>query len=281
MIRHVEQNVGARLAASMTWTFANCAPAEGYALARRLGFSGIEHSFPYATPEADIARLLRDNELALTFVYTPCRVDKTEKGFACHPGREDEFKRSVEQAIRYAEAGGAQFIGVLAGSIPTAAERAECLDVLLSNLDFAADAARALGIHVLVEPLSSRSAPDFVIRTLDQGAEVLRALNRAEARLCFDTAHVGLEAGSLVEQLDKHWDQIGYIQIANTPTRSGIGEGELDLLWFVRAVLDRGWRSWLSCEYAQKSGHEGMLEWAEPFRQAGKIEPHPFKPSAM
>jgi 2-dehydrotetronate isomerase len=238
-----------RLVASMSWMFPGIAARDSYPAAAQFGFDAIEHSFPYDVPARDVAGLLKENGLEMALMYSPCRYNEGEKGFACVPGRSSEFAASMATAVEYAEAVGCRLLGVLCGEIPADADPRVYIDVLTANLRVAADIARTAGIGIVVEPICSRRIPRFALHTLAEASAVLEQVARDNISLCYDTFHVAMEQGSIVEQFDRYKAQIGYLQIANSPSRNGPNEGELDLLFFVDHILKAGWKSWISCEY--------------------------------
>jgi hydroxypyruvate isomerase len=261
---HVEKS---RLVASMSWMFRGQSAADGYAAAAGLGFDAVEHSFPYEVDAAKIAALLSQNQLEMALMYSPCRYREGEKGYACVPGREQEFERGIITALEYAATVKCRLLGVLAGEIPPGHSPEPYIDTLVRNLQRAADAAADRGVEIILEPICSARIPTFALHTLAQGAGVLDRVDRKNISLCFDTFHVAMEGGSVTESFDRHQSRIGYFQIANTPGRNGPGEGDLDLSFIVRHVLSRGWRSWISCEYSFASQQESLprVDWAGGF----------------
>jgi hydroxypyruvate isomerase len=249
--------------------------ADGYAEAASLGFDAIEHSFPYEVEADMVAELLSRNRLDMALMYAPCRYREGEKGYACVPGREAEFELGIETALDYAEKVKCRMLGVLAGEIPVGNPREPHLDVLIGNLQRAADAAASRDVAIVLEPICSKRIPNFALHTLGQGAEILNRVERKNVTLCFDTFHVAMETGSITETFDAHHSQIGYFQIANTPGRHGPGEGDLDLPFIVDHALRRGWSSWISCEYsfASKDARTSSLAWADAFIKQGRITP--------
>jgi len=56
--------------------------------------------FPYACDRDDLVRLLRENHLVQVLHNLPAGDwEGGERGIACLPGREAEFREGVEQAI--------------------------------------------------------------------------------------------------------------------------------------------------------------------------------------
>lgn len=247
--------------------------AESYHTARAMGFTAVEHNFPYDNPADVTQRLLEAHGLEMSLLYAPCQFEAGERGFACTPGREDEFEAGVETAVAYAQRVGCPLLGILAGEIRDQADRSRHIDVLTRNLARAAKIVRSAGMEITLEPITSARMPDFALHTLDQAASVIDAIGDDAIKLCFDTFHVALEKGGLINMFDAHASRINYIQIGNPPDRRGPGCGELDLNYFLDYVLGRCTATWISCEYIcePRRSPADELKWAAPLLASGRL----------
>ena len=90
-----------RFAATLTLLFNEVPFDERFAAARQAGFNGVEYLFPYAWPETELARRLQEHNLIqVLFNLPPGDWDAGERGIACLPGSEAEFRAGVDDAIR-------------------------------------------------------------------------------------------------------------------------------------------------------------------------------------
>src|SRR5205823_5392641 len=107
-----------RLAANITWLYNEHPFLERFAAAARDGFKALEITFPYEHPAAELKSRLEANGLTQAlFNAPPGDWAKGERGLASRPGREDEFKRSIEKALDYARVLGNTRVHVMAGLI--------------------------------------------------------------------------------------------------------------------------------------------------------------------
>ena len=82
-----------RVAANLTMMFPEFDLKNRFAKARALGFKAVELLQPYSESIADIKKWLNENQLEIILINTPMgRVKKGERGLACLPGRETDFK---------------------------------------------------------------------------------------------------------------------------------------------------------------------------------------------
>src|SRR3954452_20940660 len=92
-----------RFAANLTMMFTEVPFLERFAAARRAGFEAVEVQRPYAWPIDEVAAALSEAQLECVLMNVPSGDwDGGERGLACLPGREAEFRDGVELAVAYA-----------------------------------------------------------------------------------------------------------------------------------------------------------------------------------
>jgi 2-dehydrotetronate isomerase len=250
---------------NLRWLFTELPMAQRYEAAAKAGFKGVEVAFPYDTPAPQLAALLRDNGLDLVQILSPFDWDGGERGMAAIPGREEAFRASIETAIGYAVQVGRPLIHVMPGNLEPDADRARCRDLLLENIAWAADQARAEDITLILEPCCTARFPKFFYHRLDEGAAVIDAIGRKNVKLCFDTYHVQLEEGGITERLRRYWPHIGHIQVGNAPDRFEPGSGEIHFPFLFAEIERLGWKGFIGCEYTPSGPTLDTLGWGAPY----------------
>ena len=92
---------------------------ERFAAAAASGFKGVEYLFPYEFPAAELRKRLDGEGLTQAlFNMPPGDWSKGERGLASLPGRQQEFRDGVKQALDYAEALGCKLVHAMAGLVP-------------------------------------------------------------------------------------------------------------------------------------------------------------------
>jgi len=105
-----------RFAANLTMMYREHEFLDRFGGAAADGFKAVEYLFPYDYPADRLAALLKEHGLEQAiFNGPPGDWAKGERGIASLPGREDEFKRGLETAVRYAQALGNRKIHLMAG----------------------------------------------------------------------------------------------------------------------------------------------------------------------
>src|SRR3569832_2995309 len=94
-----------RFAANLSMLYPELDFLDRFEAAAKDGFRAVEYLFPYAYDARELAARLKANGLQqVLFNAPPGDWDRGEKGLACLPGREKEFRGAIGQAIDYAHA---------------------------------------------------------------------------------------------------------------------------------------------------------------------------------
>lgn len=251
-----------RFAANLTMLFTELPFLQRFDAAAAAGFKAVEFLFPYAFDAREIEKRLQANGLKLVLHNLPAGDwDAGERGIACHPDRVDEFRAGVKRAIAYAQTLGAPQLNCLAGKVPAGVSAALLRETLLENLRYAADALKAAGLKLLIEPINTFDIPGFYLNHTAQAIELLEALGADNAYVQYDIYHAQRMEGELAATLQRHLSRIGHIQLADNPGRNEPGSGEINYP-FLFAHLDHlGYDGWIGCEYKPASTTQAGLGW--------------------
>ena len=262
-----------RFAANLSMLYNEHALLDRFAAAAADGFKAVEYLFPYAFAADDLAARLRDNGLQqVLFNGPPGDWERGERGLACLPGREDEFKRGIEQALSYAAALRCPRLHVMAGLAPEGSERATLRAAYLTNLAWAAAQAAPLGIDVLIEPINARDIPRYFLNRQDQAHEAIADIGVANLKVQMDLYHCQIVEGDLAKKIEKYvpGGAVGHLQIAGVPERHEPDLGEVNYPYLFELIDRLGYGGWIGCEYrprlATPGGTSAGLGWFQPYR---------------
>jgi hydroxypyruvate isomerase len=262
-----------RLAANLTWLFTEHDLIERFAAAALAGFDAVEILFPYAYRPEEIAARLNATGLDLALINAPAGDwNAGERGLACLPGREEEFRASVATALDWARDLDIGRIHCMAGVPPPGLPAEEAERLFCANLMWAAGEAEARAVELLIEPLNPQDMPGYF---LDDFGRTLALIARMEAEgtppgLQFDLYHCAMIHG--IDAVDGWMERAGIVtghyQIAGVPGRNEPDRGALP--W--RRLLDRAEaltpRLFVGCEYRPAGRTEDGLGWARPWLAA-------------
>jgi hydroxypyruvate isomerase len=248
--------------ANLTMLFNEVPFLDRFAAAAAAGFRGVEFLFPYDYEPQALADLLRANGLELVLHNLPAGDwAGGERGIATLPGRQDEFRASVDTAIRYATALGCPQVNCLAG-IPKGVEPAEARRVFVDNLGYAAPIMADAGIRLLIEAINTRvDIPGFFLTNTRQAIDIIDEVGSDNLYFQYDIYHMQIMEGDLARTIEANLPRIAHIQLADNPGRNEPGTGEINYP-FLFQFLDRiGYQGWIGCEYKPRGKTAEGLGW--------------------
>lgn len=257
-----------QFAANLSMMYLEHAFLDRFGAAAHDGFAGVEFLFPYAFSATDIkAKLTEHNLTQALFNLPPGNWDAGERGLASLPGRQDEFKRALDQALEYARVIGNRTLHVMAGLIKPDQERARHRSVYVENLEYAAAQAGREGITLVIEPINTRDIPGFFLNRQDEAHAICKEVGAANLKVQFDLYHCQIVEGDLAMKMKQYIDNIGHMQIAGVPQRHEPDQGEVYFPYLYGLMDELNYSGWVGAEYRPRAATSAGLGWFSPYRR--------------
>ena len=262
-----------RFAANLSLLYTELPFLERFAAAARDGFRAVEYLFPYAFAASDIAQRLQDHGLQqVLFNAPPGNWDAGERGLACLPGREAEFREGIAKAVEYAQALQCPRIHVMAGLVPQGANAATVRATYIANVRYAAEQAAPHGIQILLEPINGRDMPGFFLSRQDQAHALIAEIGATNVKVQMDLYHCQIVEGDLAMKVRQYLPtgNVGHFQIAGVPERHEPDVGEINYTYLFQLLDSLGYDGWIGCEYRPARGAAAHatsdgLGWLKPW----------------
>lgn len=170
-----------RFSANLGFLWTDRALPDAIRAAHAVGFDAVECHWPYDIATSDVAAALAETGLAMLGLNTR-RGDVTagENGLAALPGRADEARAAIDEALAYAAAIGAGAVHVMAGK----AEGADARAVFATNLHYACQRAAEGGQIILIEPLNPYDAPGYFLNSTTQATDIITKIDALTSSSC-------------------------------------------------------------------------------------------------
>jgi hydroxypyruvate isomerase len=250
-----------RFAANLSMLYNEHPFLDRFAAAAADGFQAVEYLFPYDFTAPELAQRLADHGLQqVLFNAPPGDWNAGERGLACLPGRQAEFRAGLQRALDYAHTLACPRIHVMAGLVPAGADRTVLQRTYEDNLAWAAQQAQAAGRTLLIEPINTRDIPGFFLNRQDDAHRIVQAIGSPHLKVQMDLYHCQIVEGDVAMKLRQYLPtgRVGHIQIAGVPQRHEPDLGELHHPYLFE-VIDEvsaacGWDGWVGCEYRPARG---------------------------
>lgn len=252
-----------RLAANLSMMFQDLPFIERFDAAAAAGFRGVEYLFPYEAAAQTIAEKLKQNALTQVIFNSPAGDwAGGERGLAALPGREQEFRDGMDQALQYAEATGCKMLHLMAGK----ATGNEAEKTFVGNVKFAAKVAAGHGIKVVVEPINTHvDIPGYFLNNTSQALKIMEQVGESNVGLQYDIYHMQIMEGDLARTIKRLLPHIVHIQLADNPGRGEPGTGEINYPWLLDYIDTLDYEGWVGCEYRPVGGTVQGLGWAAKY----------------
>ncbi|WP_413282451.1 2-oxo-tetronate isomerase [Vibrio sp. MA40-2] len=256
----------AKFAANLTMLFTELPFMERFEAAKNAGFQAVEFLFPYDFEPDLIAGKLHELGLEQAlFNMPPGDWDAGERGLAALPGREEEFRNSVDTALCYAEALKCKKVHAMSGIMDSAYSYEQHVETFISNIRYAADKFAEKDILLLVEPLNTKAAPGYFVAHQREAVELIKKVERPNVKLQFDVFHAQIMDGDITTMIRDLATDIGHIQIASIPDRHEPDEGELNYPHIYNTLDEVNYSGWIGCEYNPRGRTLEGLNWVKPY----------------
>ena len=260
-----------KFAANLSMMYQEHAFLDRFAAAARDGFEAVEYLFPYEFAAKDIGARLRDHGLQqVLFNAPPGDWAAGERGFACLPGRDAEFRGAIARALDYARALRCPRVHVMAGLVPDGASRETLRGVYLERLRYAAEAGATAGVTMLIEPINTRDIPGFFLNRQDAAHAIVAEVGSPHLKVQMDLYHCQIVEGDVATKVRQYLPtgNVGHVQIAGVPERHEPDVGEVHYPYLFAALDASGYDGWVGCEYRPKAGTSAGLGWLRRAREA-------------
>lgn len=239
-----------RFSANLSFLFKEVPFPERFGRAREAGFSGVEFMWPGVDQFDAIRRAVADTGLEVAlFNFDAGDMAAGDRGLAGDPQRRGAFRENVPVALELAAEIGCTRLNALVGLRRHEFELEDQLEVARENIVWAAEQAGAQGASIMIEPINTYDNGEVLIATSAAGLEFIRSVGADNVKLQYDVYHMQRMEGNLTETIRAHLSRIGHVQVADSPTRSEPGTGEINYQFILYGLEHRDYGGWVGLEY--------------------------------
>ncbi|HEY0057892.1 MAG TPA: TIM barrel protein [Flavisolibacter sp.] len=179
----------------------------------------------------------------------------------------DRMVKDCKEAVEVAKRCNAKWITVVPGNY----DRSFSIEYQTANvikaLRIAAKIFEPHGLVMVLEALSDN--PDLFLRYSDQTYMICKAVDSPSCKFLFDMYHMQRNEGNIINNLDKTWDEVPYLQIGDNPGRNEPTTGEMNYKNIFKHIHSKGYKGVLGMEHGNaQPGKEGELALIAAYRES-------------
>ena len=184
-------------------------------------------------------------------------------------GARDGVLAAMRSIVSVAKRVNATYLTVVCGledpKLPIGYQTANCIDLLKRCCDIV----EPHGLVIVLEPLNRiKNHPGVFLHGSPQAYQICHAIGRPSCKILFDIYHQQITEGNLIPNIDRCWDQIGYMQCGDNPGRNEPGTGEINYRNVFAHLADKGFTGIMGMEHGNAiKGAEGERAVIEAYRR--------------
>lgn len=231
----------------MLWTLEKQAPFDHcLEIVSEAGYQGVELTGQWRKwSPADTERIkAKMHSLGLVFDL----LSGVRPGFA-DPNGSAAFLAAFAEQIKVCKDLDSPMINLRSGNVIDGVERSVQRAAAVENLKRAADLAAAAGIRFVIEPVDPLESPKEYLTTVTEGFEIVREVASPQLKVLYDFYHEQRAYGNLIEKLEKNFDLVDLVHIADVPGRHEPGTGEIDYGNIYRKLAELKYNKFITMEF--------------------------------
>jgi hydroxypyruvate isomerase len=179
----------------------------------------------------------------------------------------DRMIKDCKETVEVAKRCGAKWVTVVPGNY----DRSLSFEYQTANVINALRKASAIlephGLVMVLEALSDN--PDLFLRHSDQTYMICQAVGSPSCKFLFDMYHMQRNEGDIINNLNRSWDEIGYLQIGDNPGRKEPTTGEMNYKNIFKHIHAKGYKGILGMEHGNaKPGKDGETALIKAYRES-------------
>ena len=151
--------------------------------------------------------------------------------------------------------------GLVDPKLPHGYQMANCIELLKRCCDIV----EPHGLVMVLEPLNRiKNHPGVFLHESPQAFLICKAVARPSCKILFDIYHQQITEGNLIPNIDRCWDEIGYIQSGDNPGRKEPGTGEIHYANVFAHLHRKGYDGIIGMEHGNsikgKAGEQAVID---------------------
>lgn len=180
----------------------------------------------------------------------------------------DKVLKDVSDSVEIAKRMNTRFVHNVLGKADPAVPYDFQMASAAELLKRVADIYEPHGIVMVMESMNHKiNHAGMFLHTIPQAYSLARSADSFSIKILYDFYHVQIEEGNLLPTLDYAYDEIGYVQIGDTPGRKEPTTGEINFPNVLKHLHEKGYRGFIGLEHGiKRPGKEGALAALEAYR---------------
>jgi hydroxypyruvate isomerase len=220
-----------------------------FAAAKALGFRAVEIWEPVAKRKAPSAQIIADTAKAQNMRVTTISPKAPEIGDSQYHG---QFLDYIDHVIDLMNMFDLSSFNLTGHKLIEGLSTEQMVENYTQALILAEPKLRAANKVATIEPYNPFNHPGHFVYGVEPALSIARAVNSPHVKLNWDFFHMQRTNGNLITHLENGFDQVGYVQFADSPDRNQPGTGEVNYANVFTKVRELGYKGYIGAEFFPK-----------------------------
>jgi hydroxypyruvate isomerase len=165
------------------------------------------------------------------------------------PKNHERLVKKITEACQVAKQINCPLMTVVGGNDQPGMTQAQMHENIIKGLKLVAPIAEDNGIVLILEPMNIRvDHKGHCLYGSTDAVRICREVNSKFVKINWDLYHMQLSEGDLCGRLKDGFDQVGYLQLADSPGRHEPGTGEINYARVLKQAHDLGYNGYVGLE---------------------------------
>ena len=172
----------------------------------------------------------------------------------------EKFEAGIKDALTVALKLGTKKMTVVAHKWAEGVSKEDQIKNYTAALKRVAPLCEEAGVMIIIEPFNPVNHGKNLLNGSQLAVEICREVDSPMIKINWDFYHMQLSEGALITYLVRGFDQVGYLQLGDTPGRNQPGTGELNYKAILKAAYDLGYRGYVGVECRPKGTEQEAIQ---------------------
>ena len=221
--------------------------------AKAMGFKGVEFWGLNQKKVDEITKASKELDIEV--------VQFTGSGRSiCDAKNHEAFVKDIERSCKWAKQMGCKMFTVVGHRYIKGIDKETQIANYTKAMKLVKPIVEKHQVMIIIEPFNPVNHGKCILNGSQLAVKICREVNSKMIKINWDFYHMQLTEGDLVDYLKKGFDQVGYIQLADTPGRNQPGTGELNYKFIIKELHKLGYRGYVGVECRPRGTHEKALQ---------------------
>jgi hydroxypyruvate isomerase len=165
------------------------------------------------------------------------------------PSVREGFLSDVREQLKIMEKIDCRTLNVMSGNVVPGlspeAQHASCVE----GLKRAVELVEGKGITLLLENIDLEENPHYYLWSMPDAFKIIGEINHPQVKVLYDFFHAQISGGNLISNLERNFDKVGLVHIADVPGRHQPGTGEINYINIYKKLAELKYNRYVAMEF--------------------------------